>query len=78
MSMKFSEYLIFGLRDGVCVASAWKMMGPGSEEYNTETAYTWVSRGMKVFIRHKDHPDAERYFDQIRDSAKAAVERAKQ
>lgn len=61
----FTDYLYFGMRDGECRASGWKMVGKGAERRNAKMVADWIKRGMDVVTLHKDAPETRRLFDQM-------------
>lgn len=74
--MESTDYMIFGLRDGRCVACAWKQAGNGADRENARTVAEWVRKGRDIVTLHRDEPEAKRLFDQMYDDAEAAAKLA--
>jgi hypothetical protein len=70
VAVNSTDYLLIGLRDGRCVAIAWKQEGKGSSRFNRETALRWLKWGLDILTVHKSHPDVDRYYDELRGACK--------
>jgi hypothetical protein len=54
--MEFTETRVFGLRNGVAVASGWKLSGKGADRENRQMVTEWVRKGLDIITLHKDDP----------------------
>ena len=69
--MESTDIMIFGLRDGRCVASAWEQSGSGAAAFNHETEFGWIRRGLEVKKLGRHDPVAKVLFDQMWNDANA-------
>ncbi len=63
--MESTDFWIFGLRDGKCVASACKLAGQDGEKFNRQTVTKWAKQNYDIITLHKDDPTAKAYHDQM-------------
>jgi hypothetical protein len=62
--MDFTDHLYVGLRNGQCVAIAWKQEGKGADRWNARCVSEWVGKGLDVQTVHRD--DAGKYWDELK------------